>query len=83
VRERMEPPAAVVGDAYHADEATIGGALPRTLEESLDALEGDAVLSAAMGEALVTTFLAMKRFEVERHRSHVSEWELDEYAHHV
>lgn len=83
VRERMEPPAALAGDAYHAAEETIGAALPRTLEESLDALEADAVLRAAMGEQIVTTFLAMKRFEVERHRSHVSEWELDEYAHHV
>lgn len=83
VRERLQPPAAVSGDAYHADESQIGAPLPRTLEESLDALEADAVLREAMGEQIVTTFLAMKRFEVERHRSHVSEWELDEYAHHV
>lgn len=82
VRERLEPPAPVSGDAYHADESVTGPALPRTLEAALDALEADTVLRAAIGEEIVQTFLPMKRFEVERHRSHVSEWELDEYAHH-
>jgi glutamine synthetase len=28
-------------------------------------------------------FLAMKRFEIERHRAYVSEWELTEYLHHL
>lgn len=83
VRERLAPPPAVVGDAYHADPTVTGDPLPRTLEQSLDALEADTVLRTAIGEEIVVPFLAIKRFEVERHRSHVSEWELDEYAHHV
>jgi glutamine synthetase len=36
-----------------------------------------------MGEAIVTPFVAMKRFEIERHRSWVSDWERDEYLHHL
>ena len=28
-------------------------------------------------------FLAVKRFEVERHRAWVSDWEIDEYLHHL
>ncbi|MDO8187457.1 glutamine synthetase family protein [Conexibacter sp. JD483] len=83
LRERIEPPAPVSGDAYTADPSLIGGTLPRSLEEALDALEGDAVLRGALGEEIVTTFLTMKRFEVERHRSWVSDWELTEYVHHV
>lgn len=83
VRERLEPPAPLSGDAYTAEESVIGPPLPRTLEASLDALEQDTVLRAALGEPIVATFLAMKRFEVERHRSHVSDWELAEYVHHV
>ncbi len=83
LRERIEPPAPLSGDAYTADADVIGGTLPRSLEEALDALDGDAHLRGALGEEIVATFLAMKRFEVERHRSWVSDWELTEYVHHV
>jgi len=27
--------------------------------------------------------LTMKRFELERHRQHVSDWDVDEYMHHL
>jgi glutamine synthetase len=36
-----------------------------------------------MGAPIVDTFLAMKRFEAERHRKWVSDWERDEYLHHL
>ena len=37
----------------------------------------------AIGAEIVDTFLAMKRFEVERYRQHVSDWDLAEYLHHL
>lgn len=83
LRRRLEPPAPVAGDAYHADPAAAGTRLPGALEEALDALEADAVLAAALGPEIVETFLAVKRFEVERHRAWVSDWEIDEYLHHL
>jgi glutamine synthetase len=46
-------------------------------------LEADDVLRAAMGDEIVSTFLAVKRFETERHRTWVSDWEIDEYLHHL
>jgi glutamine synthetase len=70
----------VVGDAYR-DET--GGELPASLEAALDALEADAVLRDALGPEIVETFLAVKRFEIERHRAWVSDWEIDEYLHHL
>jgi glutamine synthetase len=36
-----------------------------------------------MGPEIVDTFLNVKRFEVERHRTWVSDWEIDEYLHHL
>jgi glutamine synthetase len=36
-----------------------------------------------MGPQIVDTFLAMKRFEAERHRTWVSDWEISEYVHHL
>jgi glutamine synthetase len=36
-----------------------------------------------MGAELIDTFIALKGFEVERHQQWVSEWDLDEYLHHL
>jgi glutamine synthetase len=83
VREAMTPPAAVEGDAYRAAPDVIGAELPKSFDAALDALEADEVLTSALGPQIVETFLAMKRFEVERHRAWVSDWELDEYLHHL
>jgi glutamine synthetase len=41
------------------------------------------VLSAAVGPEIVGTFLAVKRFELERHRAWVSDWDVAEYLHHL
>lgn len=81
LRERLEPPPHVSGDLYR--EPGEGAALPTTLEAALDALEADDVLVEALGPEIVEAFLAIKRFEVERHRAWVSDWELDEYLHHL
>ncbi len=83
VRDELTPPAAVGGDAYRADPELIGEELPKTLEASLDALEADPLIREGLGEAIVETFLAMKRFEIDRHRAWTSDWEIDEYLHHL
>jgi glutamine synthetase len=82
LRRRLQPPEPVLGDAYRA-EPTAAGALPTCLEHALDALQADDVLCAAVGPEIVDTFLSVKRFEVERHRAWVSDWEIDEYLHHL
>ena len=61
-----------------------GEPLPLSLEAALDALEADALPARRDGPGRSSTpFLAMKRFELERHRAWVSDWELDEYLHHL
>ncbi|HWT92617.1 MAG TPA: glutamine synthetase family protein [Solirubrobacteraceae bacterium] len=82
IREELAPPPPVAGDAYRAGEEA-GAALPQSLEQALDALEADDVLIQAVGPEIVEPFLAIKRFEIERHRAFVSEWELTEYLHHL
>jgi glutamine synthetase len=81
LQEEMEPPEPVHGDAYRAEDA--GDPLPYTLEHALDALEADEYLKSALGPEIVEPFMAMKRFEIERHRAFVSEWELEEYLLHL
>lgn len=83
LREELEPPTPIAGDAYRAERELIGDELPKTLEDALDALEADAVIRQGLGEEVVDTFLAVKRFEIERHRSWVSDWEIAEYLHHL
>ena len=83
IREQLTPPQPVTGDAYRADPEIIGEPLPSGLEEAIDALEHDPVLADGLGAATVDTFVAVKRFELERHRSWVSDWEIAEYLHHL
>ncbi len=91
IQRGLEPPEPVVGDAYRLDEAHAGSRLPADLGTALDALEADAYLVRALGPQLVSTFVAMKRFEVERFADAVGEfdvetvtvWELEEYASHL
>ncbi|HEX2125784.1 MAG TPA: glutamine synthetase family protein [Thermoleophilaceae bacterium] len=83
VREGLRPPPPVDGDAYRADRRQIGRPLPVSLDAALEALASDDVLCRALGPEIVETFLAVKRFEVERHRAWVSDWEISEYLHHL
>jgi glutamine synthetase len=83
MREGLTPPPPVDGDAYRADRELIGPALPASLDAALDALESDKVLQRTLGPQIVKTFLAVKRFEIERHRAWVSDWEIAEYLHHL
>ncbi len=53
--------------------------LPETLNDALDALEGDRFLCEALGERLVGSFLKMKRQEWQEYHRTVSEWEIDRY----
>jgi len=83
IRRELAPPPPVTGDAYHAAPEIAGDPLPGTLETALDALEQDAVLTTALGAPIVDTFLTVKRFEVQRHREWVSDWDIAEYIHHL
>ena len=88
IERELAPPEPVVGDAYRMDDAHAGTRLPADLGAALDALEADTWLVEQLGEELVSTFVAMKRFEVERFNEAVgdldpevvTEWEVQEYA---
>jgi glutamine synthetase len=91
IERELEPPEPVVGDAYRMDDAHAGSRLPADLGAALDALEADTWLTERLGTELVATFVAMKRFEVERFGEAVGEldpevvtaWEVEEYAAHL
>jgi glutamine synthetase len=80
IRRELDPPAPLAGLIYELEEEQLGTPLPTTLDEALAALEADGALVEAMGSELTATFLENKRFELERSRKAVTDWELEEYA---
>jgi glutamine synthetase len=55
------------------------GVLPQNLNEALDALEEDPVLTNAMGKDLGEEFTRLKRMEWVEYQRHVSTWEVERY----
>lgn len=80
IREEMEAPAALEGYGYDTSKAEM---LPMNLAQSLDALEADADFVDLLGPAFVQTFVAVKRDELERFSTFVTDWEFTEYAYHL
>jgi glutamine synthetase len=80
IRRELEPPAPLSGLIYELEEELLGAPLPTTLDAALAALEADSMLAEAMGGPLTATFLENKRFELDRSRKAVTDWELEEYA---
>ena len=56
-------------------------AAPRNLDEALDALVADDVLTDAFDPILVANLVDGRRAELEQFRSHVTSWERDRYLH--
>lgn len=74
VRRGLEPPPAVE-EPYKAERP----ALPRSLMEAVDLLAADSFFPEAFGAPFVDYILALKRFEIDRFLSHVTDWEQTEY----
>jgi glutamine synthetase len=53
--------------------------LPQNLNEALDALDDDRVLTEAVGSELSQEFLRLKRMEWVEYQRHVSSWEVERY----
>jgi glutamine synthetase len=73
----LDPGDPVSGVAYELEDRTM---MPFSLGEALDALEADPFFVERLGPQFVQAFLAMKRSEVARFASAVTDWELNEYA---
>jgi len=67
---------------YDTTAADRGSAtvLPATLAEAVDALEGDSVVRAALGDDYAAAYIAAKRDEWESYHNSVSAWEIEHYV---
>ena len=57
--------------------------LPRTFDAALEALDADELIRESMGDELVSTFVEIKRYELARAARYVTDWEFQEYTHHL
>lgn len=79
----LVPGQPATGDLGHLEEDDLAnqgiGMLPRSAGEALDAVEIDEVVMAALGPVCGPELLRIKRFELTRYATHVSDWERDVY----
>jgi glutamine synthetase len=80
LKNRTEPPAETQGIAYGLTGVTD---LPIRLEQSLDALEADTTLRAALGEEFIKLFLAVKRHELGKAKSAIADYESPDFNNRV
>jgi glutamine synthetase len=83
IRRKLEPPSPCEGLIYELPEAETMTPLPTTFEAALEALAADELLVDAMGPELVAVFRVIKDAELERARRTVTDWEFQEYSHHL
>jgi len=76
----LEPPPPVAGDAWAADGAE---AIPRTLEHAIELFTASELACDLLGERFCEHYVATRRWELERFRAAVTDWERDRYLERV
>lgn len=83
IREKILPPKEISQNIFELNEEekkALGiECLPGSLIEAVEEFEKDAFIQKVLGEELSQKFIKAKKAEYDRYRSHVSEWEMNEY----
>jgi L-glutamine synthetase (EC 6.3.1.2) len=53
--------------------------IPKDMREALNVLDGDSSLKFSLGTELISSFLELKKRELESYENYVSEWEREAY----
>lgn len=77
MRRKIKPPPEMKENVFESHAHA--GILPTTLEEALQEMEKDDLVSQVLGEHLVREFIKLKREEIRNYTAHISQWELDRY----
>lgn len=72
----LTPPPPMQSNVYAAGGLT---PLPRTLDQAIELLDQSAIARDYLGDAFIDHYVAMRRWEVEKHRRAVTEWERRRY----
>jgi len=82
IENKIDPGEPAPEDVYGAEPGTLE-TVTFWLQDALKDLKADKVLCDALGPELVQAFLALKKHEIERFRTSVTDWEFNEYAYHL
>lgn len=76
IEEKLEPPPAVRGSAYNAQDAA---PLPSSLPQALEAFRSSELARRWFGDEFCDQYVAFREWEVEKHRRAVTDWERRRY----
>ncbi len=76
IERKLTPAAPQQGNIYEAEGLP---PLPRTLDQAIDLFEASAIGRDFLGDAFVDHYVAMRRWEIEKHRRAVTAWERRRY----
>jgi glutamine synthetase len=83
IKRKLDPGDPITGDVTKMSKIKMRELniqrLPATLEEALDLMETDDLMSQALGKDLFDRFLEMKNREILEHNVYVSPWEIERY----
>ncbi|MEG2639160.1 MAG: type I glutamate--ammonia ligase [Clostridiales bacterium] len=83
IKNKIQPPKACDYNLYDlTDEERLTrgiGCLPRNLDEAIDELRNDIVISEALGNHVYNCFIQAKREEWLEYRTQVTPWEISQY----
>ena len=82
IENQIDPGDYYVGDIY-TEEPGKFDTMPFYLHEAIELLKQDEVLCEAIGEEIINNYTTVKMSEVERFRSYVTDWEINEYFYHL
>ncbi|PSB27010.1 glutamine synthetase family protein [Stenomitos frigidus] len=80
IKRKLEPPAPI---QIVADSLSEPPPLPTRLETALDALEQDVVIREALGEPFIHLFVGLKRFEIEKAKAAIANYDNPEFLNQV
>jgi glutamine synthetase len=75
IEQKLEPPAAVTGDAYQANAPS----LPQTLEEATGLLQQSQTARSLLGDVFVDHYVRTREWEVRQYQRAVTDWERERY----
>jgi glutamine synthetase len=82
IQNKIEPGEPAPDDIYGSEPGTYD-TVTFHLQDALEDLKADNVLCEALGPELIQAFIALKEHEIERFRTHVTDWEFNEYSYHL
>ncbi len=82
IQNKIDPGEPAADDIYGSEPGAYD-TVTFDLRDALQDLKEDTVLCEALGPELIQAFLALKEHELERFRTHVTDWEFNEYSYHL